>query len=447
MSYLGSTKIGKMYLGNVGIAKAYLGNTLVFQSGGGIPDGPVDWIETDGSAYINSNIDGNNTKGVMAKVLLKNQSCIIGSRKTTGDTRFFPLYCDSNSLGYGYNYYLTGIDVSNAISNEIPIIAASVLKKGTGNQFVICKPCNAGLFTRSNEGISTIDAVTDKKMYILANNSASSVSGFAKDGVRLYYMRIYNDSALSTLLFDGIPYKYNGEYGLWDRVSNAFFGNANSSGRFRGGFDSPVYTEVDYIQSDGTAFIDTGIFGADARSVEMKYLSSAASNHMPMGLYSGSEDTSLFGILVSGTNGGLIGIAHRYFYTTGGPSVSDSITNQTPFVMKMAYTKDSQTIEVKQEGESSYTSFSKSESTQVDTKQTMYLFAAHKPSDGSAIQKAPSGSRMYYCKIYSDVAYTNLIFDGVPCLYNNEYGLWDKVSNSFFGNAASSGAFSGPSNE
>lgn len=41
MSYIGSTKIGKLYLGAQEINKAYLGNTLVFQKGGGpTPPGP-----------------------------------------------------------------------------------------------------------------------------------------------------------------------------------------------------------------------------------------------------------------------------------------------------------------------------------------------------------------------------------------------------------------------
>lgn len=441
MSYLGTTKIGKMYLGSTEIAKAYLGTNLVFQNGPVIPDGPVDWIEADGTAYINSNINGNITKGVMTKVLLKSPSCVIGSRKDSGETRFFPLFCDSQKLGYGYNYFYSGIDISSAISNSIPVLASSVLKNGSGNQVLICKPCDSGLFSRTN-GTATVSVNTDKKMFILANNNYGTAAGIAKSGVRLYFLRIYSDAALSSLLFDGIPYKNNGEYGLFDRVSNSFFGNANSSGMFKGGFDSPVYTEVDYIQTDGTAFIDTGIFGSDPRSMKMKYMPASATSHIPIGIYSGSEDTSLFALYIS--SGSLVAICHNYFYSSGGPNISNSITNQTPFEVKAAYTKGTQTIQVKQEGESSYTTFSKSQNTEIETRQTMYLFAAHKPSDASAIQRCPSGSRLYSCKIYSDVAYTNLVFDGVPCIYNNEYGLWDKVSNSFFGNAAGSGAFTGP---
>ena len=45
MSYIGTTKIGKMYLGNTEIAKAYLGNDLVFQKGGSPTPPPSTYIQ------------------------------------------------------------------------------------------------------------------------------------------------------------------------------------------------------------------------------------------------------------------------------------------------------------------------------------------------------------------------------------------------------------------
>ena len=74
----------------------------------------------------------------------------------------------------------------------------------------------------------------------------------------------------------------------------------------------------------------------------------------------------------------------------------------------------------------------------------MYLFAGNN-ANTSVVDKCSQASRLYYCKIYSDDSYTTLVFDGVPCYYNGEYGLWDRVSDSFKGNINSSGAFTGPS--
>ena len=59
MSYIGTTEIGKMFLGDVEIGKAYLGNDLVFGGESSLPYTIVEYIQTDGTAYINTGIKGN----------------------------------------------------------------------------------------------------------------------------------------------------------------------------------------------------------------------------------------------------------------------------------------------------------------------------------------------------------------------------------------------------
>lgn len=97
-------------------------------------------------------------------------------------------------------------------------------------------------------------------------------------------------------------------------------------------------------------------------------------------------------------------------------------------------------MSVKMDGASDYTTVTKTQNTAVNTGRTMYLFGTN---TGGNPAVSVSGTRVYYCKIYSDNTYGGLVFDGVPCYYNGEYGLWDKVSGVFFGNAAASGAFTG----
>lgn len=66
MSYLGSTKIGKMYLGSTEIGKAYLGGILVFQSGGSPtpvgPGGISDYVQS-GLVMHMDGIEKGNTAG------------------------------------------------------------------------------------------------------------------------------------------------------------------------------------------------------------------------------------------------------------------------------------------------------------------------------------------------------------------------------------------------
>ena len=105
MSYIGTTKIGKMYLGNTEISKAYLGSNLVFQSGGPVPPpAPVlpegytalEYIENPlgNSAYIDTGIIPNNNIGFEIDWMsyddigLSNYGCIMGSRYASNTIDF-----------------------------------------------------------------------------------------------------------------------------------------------------------------------------------------------------------------------------------------------------------------------------------------------------------------------------------------------------------------------
>ena len=412
-----------------------------------IPDGPVDWIETDGNAYIRTGWTGVAPVGVRALVTMKDGDyTIVGCRKS-GENRLIPIAAYNKKLAYGYFYYYSErIDTSDAVDGKIPVIIEGAFK--SGEQRLRAKPCGASSFAESAKGTTTGGVSTSAIMYILANNNNGSIISKAPSGVRIHYLKLYSNFAKSTLVFDGIPYKYNGKFGLWDRVSNEFKGNYSSSGTIRGGmYEEAPYTEVDYIQTDGTAYIDTGVLGDDPKSMELKFVPAGTTNNIQvlLGTTNGSENADTY-MPVYLTTSGLVGIGHYYFYSSGGPNVTTSITNQTPVIVKAAYKKSSQVLQVKQSGESDFTTFSKTQSNEIQTNASMYLFAANSPSNSAGIRNCLSGTKLYYCKIYGNDGYTDLIFDGVPCLYNGEYGLWDKVTNSFFGNIAGSGAFSGPQN-
>lgn len=211
----------------------------------------------------------------------------------------------------------------------------------------------------------------------------------------------------------------------------------------KGGGPSPIlpYTPVEYIQTDGAAYINTGIVGVDPRSAEIKCVAKQKGDRI-LASSSGSENAANY-VLLFISSSATAGLAHYYFYSSGFPSVQDAITNGTPFVARVAMKKRSQSMSVKKEGESSYTTYSRTDNNTISSTRTLYLFGSN---TGGTPLVAASGTRVYYCKIYSDDTFGGLVFDGVPCYYNGQYGLWDKVSGTFKGNAAASGAFSGPSN-
>lgn len=212
----------------------------------------------------------------------------------------------------------------------------------------------------------------------------------------------------------------------------------------KGSQQSYPYTPLEYIETDGTAYINTGIIGTGARSARIKALAVSGGGQVLLGVNPNEDNNSTMFIMCAFSSASKCYFGYYSFYSSDAPSVSNSITNETPFEVHVSLAKDAQSLGLKQNGESAFTLYSKSQSSQVSNTAPMYLFTGCNPSGLVPVSRCKSGTRVYYCKIYSDESYETLVFDGLPCYFDGEYGLWDRVTNTFFGNVAGSGAFTGP---
>ena len=206
------------------------------------------------------------------------------------------------------------------------------------------------------------------------------------------------------------------------------------------------YTPVEYIETDGNCYILTGKVATPPKSSEiMVRMGSNTACSLLAGWMAASGSNAKQFALARYNSAKYATFAYYATYgsSDGMPSVSYSIDNDKPFIVKTDIKKGSQHISVKQDNSESWTTVTKSNNNTVSSTYGLVILGAYRNSQYETL--APSGTRLYYCKIYNDEKYTELIFDGVPCLYNGEYGLWDKVSDSFKGNSGS-GTFSGPSN-
>lgn len=200
------------------------------------------------------------------------------------------------------------------------------------------------------------------------------------------------------------------------------------------------YTVLEYIQTDGIAYIDTGIKGNAPMSFAgtMLPVAPASGNSYFMGCRKDSANTRFFVFVVgSGKTAGF-----GYYSSTWATAldISASINNGTPLDFHTVFRSGTNRVGVKQQGDSSFTDYTRTVNQAVATNKNITVFALNSYSGVSVCE---SGTRCYGIRIYSSANYTNLVFDGIPVLYSGEYGLWDKVSDSFFGNAAASGAFTG----
>ena len=200
---------------------------------------------------------------------------------------------------------------------------------------------------------------------------------------------------------------------------------------------------VDYIETDGTAYINTGVKGNAPMSVKLHDLvpvAPASGNTYVCGCRKDSGNTRLMFCIISSDKKAGPGYLGSVYSTD--IDVSASVNNHTPMTVQCKMKSGSQTFYVKQAGQSSYTSKTHSTSGANTTNTDIYVFAVNWYGTASVSE---AGTRIRVAQIYSDDSFGTLVFDGYACYYDGKYGLWDRVSDTFFGNAAESGAFTGPS--
>ena len=176
-----------------------------------------------------------------------------------------------------------------------------------------------------------------------------------------------------------------------------------------------AYTQVDYIQSSGTQYIDTGISGSN-------YLTAI----LDVQCTSSATGTEII-LARSQASGRWFGQSSAGVYTAGTGAVSDISSNLRKTVTVIfASSSISYTIDG--------TTYSRSAST-VDTNRTYTIFAGKSASSGDISYFA--NARVYNLK-FKD-GNNNVIYNFIPCYRNsdNVIGLYDIINNNFVYNQGS----------
>lgn len=239
---------------------------------------------------------------------------------------------------------------------------------------------SATFSSNTNEGIDQEREVTFK-----VNDSVKEVRTIKQEGLR----EIFNASDGDFVLADGGTFNVlKGEKILPSNL-----------------------TQVEYIDSNGSNYIDTGIVGRSGLSCEMKMLWLT----MP-------TDTSM----LSSRNGTIrFYMLHCYrgwcmgygnYYSSGA-----TITTNTIYEISTSLHKGSQTIVVNDEQ-----IYSSSYEDDIDTNLTMYVFGMN----NNGAFKYAAHARLYELRIFDN---GEKIADYTPCVDSDgNYGLYDWVSESFY---------------
>jgi hypothetical protein len=189
------------------------------------------------------------------------------------------------------------------------------------------------------------------------------------------------------------------------------------------------YTQLSYIQSSGTQYIDTNYIPA---SENLKiYAKFAISKIQSWKSMFGSEN---------GANGlwSLIAITNdssKLVFYTGTSAMVGSI----PVSAGQVYELTCQTANGTLTYNCGSTTGSVAVSGSVNKAQTLYVFTQHSHSASNTANQAIS-MKLYDCKIYDN---GTLVRDFVPCKNSNGvFGMYDMVNEQFYANAGS-GSFTG----
>ena len=425
---------------------ALLRRRAMIAAGGGSPTPPqpqpilpagyteLAYVATNSNAYIDTGVAGATDLEITTKFY-------VGSY-----IQYASIYGNYIDATYNYNRVILGSETSLLVGGGLNQ-SQSVSGFSLNAVHTLVVNSTTAILDGNSTSITAASKTANTKNICLGNRAADDPVE-RNIGLRIYSFGIKKDG---TTVLNLIPAMRDSDdaVGFYDLVSDTFVKSLTGT-EFTAG-PANNYAPVEYIETDGNCYIlpGSGFAATPPKSCEMKV-------KMPTTFTRTTAFSLLAGYLVSsGSSSNAFALARYYnqtiaftYYSTFGsgdgmPSIAYSLDNDKPFLIKNDIMKGSQHISVKQENSESWTTATKSNNNTVSSNYLFCILGAYR--NGGYEDLAPNGTRLYYCKIYSDNTYGGLVFDGVPCYYNGQYGLWDKVSGTFKANSGS-GTISGPSN-
>lgn len=266
----------------------------------------------------------------------------------------------------------------------------------------------------------------DYDLALFGVNTAGTVGSLFTG--RMYSGQAYDNGLLER---DFIPAMLsNGEVGLYDRVFHEFYRNAGT-GEFIAGPEMvhEDYTELEYIESDGTQYVDT-LFTPNNNSrlvLEFEVLTANASGWRSVFGSRQSTTANCFALFIAGTD------SPDYinqFYSNVGNTTHWFSLGMDPL---KKYLADVNKNVVSINGEV----YTHTDVTFQST-QSIYLFANNEA--GTANMQC--GEKIYFCQIYDDGTEVRIY---IPMLHpSGVAGLWDSVNERFYASATTTDFLAGP---
>ena len=367
-----------------------------------LPNGyaEVQYIQSSGTQYIDMGFKATENTKIEVKFCNEQSanSAVFGADKAwTQDA--FGIWINST----------IAVPVVGTVSGTIGVSYSSVYDTFTLDKNTL-KLNGETIWTAS--GVSAFQTPTNVCLGAINRNGTVS----EKFVGRMHYCKVWESD---TFIRNYIPcINPNGEAGLYDTVNSKFYGNAGT-GVFLAGPPKVIlpkgYTQLEYIQSSGTQYVDTNVKPTQAF---LLYISIQ------------TLQTTSGGIAVSDQTWGANGFGVWCNAAAFGSQTKQSLSlyNDAPIVIKLSQSG------LFLNGSSIWTVNSETFTVPAN----MYLFALNR---NGVISEKLTG-KLYFCKLYDNAT---LIRDFIPCKNNaGAIGLYDLVNSKFYGNAGTGAFTAGP---
>lgn len=367
------------------------------------------YIQSSGTQYIDSLFTPNQDTRVVVEAEFAVTSAV---------TSLFGARSGNKSNDYSFgsysNYYRShyGTDGSNFDTSIV-----------FSEKFKIDKNKNITTIGESNTltaAASEFTCPSSMTLFTFSDSSGARTEYCAT--AKFYSCQIYDNG---TLVRDFIPCQNaSGSVGLWDAVNSVFYGNAGT-GTFAAGpvvpeaVDESEITELEYIQSSGTQYINTEFFPNQDTRIVLDVLFTNEKEGVLFGSRT-STTANNFSFLNTGT------LKYRADYNTAQAMLSASKSSR--FVLDM--NKNVLSFDGENIHTFTYAAFQGT--------YPVYLFVLNNAGSTASMATAT----LYSCQIYDNGL---LESDFIPCKNaDGEVGLYDRVYHEFYRNAGTGEFIAGP---
>ena len=185
------------------------------------------------------------------------------------------------------------------------------------------------------------------------------------------------------------------------------------------------YQEVEYIKSDGYAYINSGVYGNQDSVVELDFKIDVIADATMFGARTSATSNAFYILIRGGTwfASAYDGSGNDDFKINGTAIVADTNRHKITIDKRERYFDD-----VQSESIGTYTAFT--------TPKELYLFRSSHQANGTKMAEM----RIYSCIINDN---GTPVRNFVPCYrkQDNEIGMYDLINGSFYANGSDRGSF------